>query len=392
MVAVGGGERLHHAPVLLRLCVHGIAQHQLAVAAAVQLDGEGVIRRVIRRAVIGVRFGQNIPAVEAAHHQIGLAVILLQRNGSCFAAAEPDGLRFPGAVARGLDAQAQPQLIRLVRDQVAHPKDRVALRIGGRLFPGIVQLIGHRDRRAVDRVSVRIADPDAKLIRGDNGDGEIRTGGVLACCQIAGGLGKAACIGIVIRMQFAFAVVHRGQVGAVMLADARDDLPELAFGLQDAVVGGQAVGLARLAALAQADAVENRQAVLLQLRLKAGKGVFQLAQLPLSLLHLSIRGSACVQPLIILDDAQQAAHPVGQEPVRPLPHLEGVHVRRGRRSLLPERAFLARQTLQGTDLLSAEAGRLLAKAHRRAQKQAEHQHQGKKSFHHGSSLPFNGVS
>ena len=52
----------------------------------------------------------------------------------------------------------------------------------------------------------------------------------------------------------------------------------------------------------------------------------------------------------------------------------------------------ARQTLQGTDLLSAEAGRLLAKAHRRAQKQAEHQHQGKKSFHHGSGLPFNGVS
>ena len=53
-VAVGCGEFLHHSPVLGRLCVNGIAQLQLAIRIAVQLDGEGMIRRVLLRAVIGV--------------------------------------------------------------------------------------------------------------------------------------------------------------------------------------------------------------------------------------------------------------------------------------------------------------------------------------------------
>ena len=54
IVAVGCGECLHHSPVLGRLCVNGIAQLQLAIRIAVQLDGEGMIRRVLLRAVIGV--------------------------------------------------------------------------------------------------------------------------------------------------------------------------------------------------------------------------------------------------------------------------------------------------------------------------------------------------
>ena len=54
IVAVGYGEFLHHSLVLGRLCVNGIAQLQLAVRIAVQLDGEGMIRRVLLRVVIGV--------------------------------------------------------------------------------------------------------------------------------------------------------------------------------------------------------------------------------------------------------------------------------------------------------------------------------------------------
>ena len=54
IVAVGCGECLHHSPVLGRLCVNGIAQLQLAIRIAVQFDGEGMVRRVLLRAVIGV--------------------------------------------------------------------------------------------------------------------------------------------------------------------------------------------------------------------------------------------------------------------------------------------------------------------------------------------------
>ena len=277
-----------------------------------------MVRRVLLRAVIGVQFGENIPAVEAAHDQIGSAVILLQIKAPGFAAAESDSLHLTGAVALGLDVQIQQQLALFVRAQVAYPEDRIALRVSGRLFLGTVQLTCHRDRRVFNRSLVRIADPDAKLVRGNDRNAEIRRGGIFTLFQSCGALDKAAiciamhikCITAVICLQSPEAVVHRCQVCIVIRADGFYDLPDLTFGFKDALADSQTLGVACLVALIQSDAVENRQTIFLQLHFKAGKDILRFAQLPLILLHPSIQRDVWFQLFIILDRAQQAAHPV----------------------------------------------------------------------------------
>ena len=324
-VAVSSGECLHHGRVFGRVRVHGIAQLYLAVPVAVQLDGEGQIRRVFRRDVTGARLGENIPAVKAAHDQVGRAVVLLQVDGSGFAAAKPDGLHLMGAPARRLDAQAQLQLIVLVRAQVAHKEDRVALGVG-HLRLGLPLRMGHRDRRAAERLAVRVKHPNAELMRGQGGYAEIRLG-VFALFQLGGVCGKAGGgAGMhplhIDFLQCAAACIDRAQVAIVIPADGADDLPNPGFSLQHAVIGGRKLRVLRPAALKQLDAVENRQAILLQLRFKAGEGILRLHQLP-----FCIHKGAGGQLLDILDRAQQAAHPGRQEPVCPLPHRKGIHAR-----------------------------------------------------------------
>ena len=214
--------------------------------------------------------------------------------------------------------QIQQQLALFVRAQVAYPEDRSAPGVGERLLLGPVQLTCHRDRRVFDRTLVRSADPDAELVSGNDRNAEIRRGGIFTRFQSFGGLDKAAvcrslhikCITAVIFLQSAAAVVHRCQVCIVIRADGSDDLPDLAFGFKDALADSQTLGGACLVALIQADAVENRQTIFLQLRFKAGEDVLRFAQLPLILFHLSIQREVWFQLFIILDRAQQAAHPV----------------------------------------------------------------------------------
>ena len=118
------------------------------------------------------------------------------------------------------------------------------------------------------------------------------------------------CITAVICLQSAVAVVHRCQVCIVIRTDGSYDLPDLAFGFKDALADSQTPGVACLVALIQADAIENRQTIFLQLRFKAGEDVLRFAQLPLILFRLSMQRDVWFQLFIILDRAQQAAHPV----------------------------------------------------------------------------------
>ena len=306
-VAVGCGELLHHGRVFRGICVDGIAQLQLAAAGAAQLDGEGQVRRVLCRAVPGARFGENIPAAEGGHDQIGRAVVLLQADASGFAAAQPDALHLAGAQAIGLHAQIQQQLAVFIRAQIAHPEDRVTCVGGDRLLPAAVQRIGHRDRRAAERPVVRAEYLNAKLMRGQHGDAEARPG-VFALFQLPGCSGKAGGRAVLRRLHVGLvqgvpAPAHRSQIGLVIAADGADDLPDFGFGLQHAAAGCLTPGVAHPAVLKQTDAVENRQTVLLELRLKAGKGVFRLEQRP-----FGIRGLSRVQLFQILNRAQHTAH------------------------------------------------------------------------------------
>ena len=118
------------------------------------------------------------------------------------------------------------------------------------------------------------------------------------------------CIAAVTCLQSAVAVVHRCQVCIVILADCFYYLPYLAFGFKDALADSQTPGVACLVALIQADAVENRQTVFLQLRFKAGEYVLRFAKLPLILFRLIIQRDARLKLFIIPERAQQAAYPV----------------------------------------------------------------------------------
>ena len=214
--------------------------------------------------------------------------------------------------------QIQQQLAVFVRAQVAYPEDRIALRVGGLLFLCPVQPACHRDRRVFNRFLVRSADPDSELVRGNDRNAEIRRGGIFTVFQSFGVLEKTVkcivmhikCITAVTCLQSTAAVVHRCQVCIVILADCFYYLPYLAFGFKNALADSQTLGVACAVALIQADAVENRQTVFLQLRFKAGEDVLRFAQLPLILLRLSIQRDVWFQLFIIPDRVQQAAHPV----------------------------------------------------------------------------------
>ena len=166
-------------------------QLQRAIRGAAQLRGEDVIQIVLGRVVERVSFAEDVAAVKAAHDQIRLAVVLLQIEGGAFAAVQLDLLHLPGAETVGCDAQGQLHLLCLVRAHVAHREYRFAGRIGGQhLCLGRIQLIGHRDHRAADRLFVRIHDLNPELMLGNNGDAEIRTGEIFAACNRIGFCGK----------------------------------------------------------------------------------------------------------------------------------------------------------------------------------------------------------
>ena len=401
LAAVARLECLHHGFVSGRFCVHRIAQLQLAILFALQLHSEGVRQLVFAGAVIGVRFGEDVPAIKAAHNQIRASVILFHAEARALAAAQLDRLHLPGAVAPGLDGHAQLHVAVLVRAHVAHPEVGVAPGIGfQRLRFGLFLPIGHRDLRVLDRPQPVIQNLDSELIYGNDGDDQVRIAGIFNAFQPLGVCGKAAPVfpqrqAEVLALQLAVASVHQRQVCLIIPADRPDRLPDPAFGLQNAAAGAQAICFAYLPALAQTQAVENRQSILLQLRLKVGKGALRFKKLPMNLLHPGIQGRPRLQLLNSLNRAQQAAHPVGQEPVRPLPHLKGIHVRRWPCPLAPLRAAFSGQLSQGVDSCGAEVGRLLAKASRRAQQQSKQQGKqqqiGIKPPVHGRILLFVGI-
>ena len=139
-----------------------------------------ILGRIVERAL----FGEDVAAVKAAHDQIRLAVVLFQVDGGGIAAEQLDHLHLPDAVIAVCDAQGQLHLFLLVRAHVAHQEDRIAGGIGGqRLCFGRVLPIGRRDRRAADRVSLCVLDLNLELKLGNDGDFEIRVGGVFSQLQ-----------------------------------------------------------------------------------------------------------------------------------------------------------------------------------------------------------------
>ena len=369
-------------------------QLQRAVRGAAQLRGDGVAVIILGRIVERALFGEDVAAVKAAHDQIRLAVVLFQVDGGGIAAEQLDHLHLPDAVTAGCDAQGQLHLFLLVRAHVAHREDRIAGGIGGqRLCFSRVLPIGRRDLRAADRVSLCVLDLNLELKFGNDGDAEIRIGGVFFALQLFGFTDQriersSQRFFSVLGVQSIAAFVHLLQVRLVIPADALDDLPDLALGLQGTADDLLAFGLASLAALVPLDAVEDRQAVILQLRFKAGEGVLQFEQNPLGFCRLRIQTVVRIQHIITLDRAQQAAHLARQEPVRPLPRLKGSHVLRGPRALVQRRAGVSGQLLQGADFRGGEGARLLGKAGCRAQQQREHKKKGKKPFAHGRNLLY----